>query len=131
MATTYQPIDNEDAFRAWLREYHQHKDRLVQDTIARCRRINHDLGNIREAFDTDKCANLLKQLTYTVEDAHNRRLPPGNLSFRGDTKSARYYDKTLREGLAALLCALNRYCEFRDGEHVNLGVASNPPKKSK
>jgi len=115
MATTYQPIDNEDAFRAWLREHHQHKESLVRDGIARCRRINNALGNIREAYDADKCAKLLKQLTYTVEDAHNRQLPPEGLSFKGDTKLARYYDKTLLEGLRCLHNALKSYCEFRNG----------------
>lgn len=131
MATTYQPIDNEDAFRAWLREHHQHKESLVRDGIARCRRINNALGNIREAYDADKCAKLLKQLTYTVEDAHNRQLPPEGLSFKGDTKLARYYDKTLLEGLRCLHNALKSYCEFRNGEHEKRGAVPNQPKSPK
>lgn len=128
MATERPQIDNENVFRAWLREYHHNKERLVQDTIARCRRINQDLGNIREAFDTDGCKKMLGLLTYTVEDAHNRRLPPGNLSFIGDKKSARYYDKTLCEGLRSLLNALNLYCEFRNDGREKQVVAPCPSK---
>ena len=115
MARRIPSIDNEDAFRAWLREHHQHDERLVRDTIARCRRLNRDMGNIQDAYDADRCVRMLELLKYTIEDAHNHRQAPGMLSFRGDKRSDHYFNRTLKEGLATLRTELETYCKFREG----------------
>lgn len=122
MAIPMRSIDNENAFRAWLRVYHHQNERLVGNTIARCRRINRDLGDIHVAYDNDRCAHMLRQLTYTIEDAHNHRAAPGNLVFKGDKNLDVFYAKTLREGLATLRKELEIYCQFRES---GLGVGKD------
>jgi len=117
MATPIQSIDDENAFRAWLRVYHHNNDRLIGNTIARCRRINRDLGNIRMAYDHDQCKQMLRKLTYTIDDAHNHRPAPGNMNFNGDKQSDTFYVKTVREGLATLRKELETYCKFRESGH--------------
>ena len=126
MARSLPPIDDENAFRAWLWKYHSHKEPLVRDSIACCRRINRDLGNLKTAYDADECAGMISQLEYSIEDEHNRRLAPGNLIFKGDANSDRYY-KTIKDGLATLKKQLVVYCEFQSAYRAMPVTANSAP----
>lgn len=108
-----------NAFRIWLRENTCLGEKPIGDVISRVKRVERALpemiggSNLDAEYVRDGLSSVLEALTYSIEDAHNRRRPPTGIAFRMATDNPRYYDR-IREGVSCLHTAVERYRDFCD-----------------
>lgn len=110
------------AFRQWLSRNTTLTERPRGDAVARAKRVERALREMLGGIDLDteylhdRLVRVLRELEYTVEDAHNHRDPPEGIVFRFGHEDARFYEK-VREGLSSLHNAVQLYRDFCDAEN--------------
>ena len=101
-------------FEAWLDAGRGLDARTIGSRIRNCERVEQYEGDLDSQFDNDGLASLLERLTYSTEDATNRRSPKHKVPINGN----------VRTGTATLKTAVTLYREFRNSS--DLGLADRP-----
>lgn len=79
-----------------------------KNVITRCRRVESELGiDLDEEFRKDKGTSLIEKLTYTAEDASQKRPLRCDISFNSSAN--------IRSGMSCLKSAVIKYFEFCSG----------------
>lgn len=95
----------ENEFREWMLQCGTMQLRPIGDAISRCRRVIKALDvDLDAEYSKDRCASLLQKLAYTAEDVSLNT--PIDASF-GFAPGA-----NLRNGMASLRAAVNKYVDF-------------------
>jgi hypothetical protein len=103
---------NEPAFTHWMQHQHGSSERTCQSRLSNCRRIEVYEGDLDTHYAADRCADLLKRLSYTRDDANAGRKVLHRIPIDGDQYN----------GTATLCSALRLYMEFC----VSQRTQSNP-----
>lgn len=101
----------ENEFRRWMHAQGTMQLRPIGDAVSRCRRVIKALNVDLEAeYIKDRCDSLLQKLEYTAED--EKQGAPVDASF-GFLPGA-----NLRNGMASLRAAINKYVRFCESESL-------------
>ena len=90
-------------FQQYLRDVRRLSERTIGSRLSNCRRVERYEGDLDEHFESDKCQNLLWQLTYSSDDQDRNRTPKHRIPIDGD----------VRTGSATLKQAVALYVQFR------------------
>lgn len=94
-------------FREWMESTGTMKARPISDAISRCRRVEKGMQvDLDEEYRADRCARILRELEYSLEDVKERKKAPEGLNF--------VEGADLKNGLASLRAAIKKYIEFCD-----------------
>ena len=90
-------------FEQYLRDVRRMSERTIGSRLSNCRRVERYKGDLDEHFDSDKCQDLLRQLTYSIDDQDRNGPPKHRIPIDGD----------VRTGSATLKQAVALYVQFR------------------
>ena len=97
-----------DRYRAWLRAQ-EYKDSGNGTRITDARRVEQDYGDLDEAYQRDRCADIFAALAYSQADEAAGRPNPTSIEIDGN----------LNRGLSGYRSAVRTYCRFRDAVDEN------------
>ena len=98
-------ILREKEFREWMLRLGTMQLRPIGDAISRCKRVVKALNvDLDTEYRKDRCASLLQKLVNTAEDAV--------LDMPVDTYFGFVPGANLRNGMASLRAAVNKYVDF-------------------
>lgn len=100
-------VTNEDAFRSYLLSEVLSSERLVRDSISRCRCVEQSEGSLYDQYTKDCGRSLLECLSYSKEDADRGLEPEHGITFKGNKGF-----QSILEGTASLRNAVQQYFEF-------------------
>ena len=90
-------------FQQYLRDVRRLSERTIGSRLSNCRRVERYEGDLDEHFESDRCQNLLRQLTYSTDDQDRNITPKHRIPIDGD----------VRTGSATLKQAVALYVQFR------------------
>ena len=99
------------SFEAWLDTVRGLNARTIGSLISNCKRVERYEGDLDPQFDNDGLGSLLERLTYSTEDATNRKRPKHTVPIHGDVHA----------GTATLKTAVSLYRNFRNSSELGLG----------
>ena len=99
---------NSNWFKAWLGELPLSK-RGQQDILARARRVEKAMGDLDEAYEHDKCAGIIAQLTYTAEKFRYGMAPAHPIAIHGNAYT----------GTLCLKRAIEVFVQFKNATSTN------------
>src|SRR3954465_5307199 len=99
-------MHNEHAFTDWMRHQHGLSERTSRNRLSDCLRIERYEGDLDTHHAVDRCADLLKRLNYTRDDANAGRKVLHGIPINGDQYN----------GTATLCSALRLYVAFCDSQ---------------
>lgn len=102
----WNPIYEEVAFRSYM-ERQAVRKKHVQNSVSRCRKVNHWEGNLYQHYANDQGRSLLERLTYTKEDVERCLEPRHSLPIEGKKGYISIY-----EGTVSLKQAVMHYFDF-------------------
>ncbi len=105
----------EHAFTEWMQHQHGLSERTCQSRLSNCRRIEVYEGDLDTHYAADRCAGLLKRLSYTRDDANAGRSVLHRIPIDGDQYN----------GTATLCSALRLYMEFSASQRTRSGPVSS------
>jgi len=108
-------MHNEQAFTDWMHHQHGLSEPTSRSHLANCRRIEHYEGDLDTHYATDQCADVLKRLNYTRDDANAGRRVLHRIPINGDQYN----------GTATLRSALQLYVAFCDSQRTRSGPGSS------
>ena len=98
-----------DLFYNWLKSFKKLDTTTSNARTSNCLRIEKFYGDLDKLYNSDRCANLIEQLTYTTTDKKLGAKPKHNIPIDGD----------IYNGTHTLKAALKLYIEFKDNKLIN------------
>lgn len=112
---------NKDLFYTWLKAFKKLDTTTINARTSNCQRIEKYYGDLDKLYASDKCNNLIEQLTYTTTDKKLGNAQKHNIPIEGD----------IYNGTHTLKAALKLYIEFKDNrliEELKTTPDINPDK---
>ena len=97
-----------DLFYNWLKSFKKLDTTTSNARTSNCLRIEKFYGDLDKLYNSDRCANLIEQLTYTTTDKKLGAKPKHNIPIDGD----------IYNGTHTLKAALKLYIEFKDNKMI-------------
>lgn len=99
---------NRDLFYTWLKGFKKLDTTTSNARSSNCLRIEKFYGDLDKLYSTDRCVNLIEQLTYTTADKKLGSKPKHSIPIDGDVYN----------GTHTLKAALKLYIEFKDNRMI-------------
>lgn len=99
---------DKELFYNWLKSFKKLDTTTSNARTSNCLRIEKFYGDLDKLYNSDKCASLIEQLTYTTTDRKLGAKPKHNIPIDGD----------IYNGTHTLKAALKLYIEFKDNKMI-------------
>ncbi|SRR6266545_3526847 len=110
-------MHNEQVFANWMQQQQGLSEPTSRSRLSNCRRIEVYEGDLATHYAADRCADLLKRLHHTRDDANAGRNVLHRIPINGDQFT----------GTATLRSAVQLYVAFCDSQRTRSGLDSDVP----